>query len=92
MQIGHYSGVVGVTYSIGNQEGMGLSIHKNKTRPRSPRSAVQVVTCTIGSFQQSLLAETEQEEITPNGNVNSEVLPAEVPLQPSDERSMYHKE
>jgi hypothetical protein len=63
-------------FSIGNQEEMGLSIHKNKPLPRSSQSAAQAVTCTIECFQQSLLAETAQEEIMPNGNADNRVLPA----------------
>ncbi len=55
---------------------MELSIHNNETPPRLPRSAVQAVTCTIECFQQSLLAETEQEEFIPDGNADNGVLPA----------------
>ena len=56
---------------------MGLSsIHKNKALPHSSQSAAQAVTCTIACFQPSLLAETAQEEIMPNGNADNEVLPA----------------
>ena len=80
-------------YSIGNQEGIGLSIRKNKMLPRSPRRAAQAVTCTIESFQQSLPAETEHEEIMPDEHITGEVVPApdgENTLLDT-ERSICHK-
>jgi hypothetical protein len=81
-------------FSIENQEGMGLSIDTSNNPPRSPRSAVQAVTCTIQSFQQSLLTETEQEQVTSDGKGNREALLApdsENPLQDAGQSQLNAK-